>query len=54
MDTKNDNKDVQILKEDLWMRRTIAEVIMLKRDKTMNNDKIREEIQKNNTREQEV
>jgi len=54
VDTKNDNKDVQILKEDLWMRRTIAEVIMLKRDKTMNNDKIREEIQKNNTREQEV
>ena len=44
VDTKNDNKDVQILKEDLWMRRTIAEVTMLKRDKTMNNDKIVEEI----------
>ena len=54
VDTKNDNKDVQILKEDLWMRRTIAEVTMLKRDKTMNNDEIVEEIRKNNTREQEV
>ena len=51
MDTKNNNKDVQILKEDLWMRRTIAEVTMLKRDKTMNDNEIIEEIQKNNTRE---
>jgi len=36
------------------MRKTIAEVTMLKRDKTMNNDEIVEEIRKNNTREQEV
>ena len=36
------------------MRRTTAEVTMLKRDKTMNNDEIVEEIQKNNTREQEM
>jgi len=54
VNTKNDNKDIQILKEDLWIRRTTAEVTMLKRDKTMNNDKIVEEIQKNNTREQEM
>ena len=54
MDTKNNNKDIQILKEDLWMRRTTAEVTMLKRDKTTNNDKIVEEIRRNNTREQEM
>jgi len=44
VDTKNDNKDVQMLKEDLWIRRTTAEVIMLKRDKITNNDEIIEEI----------
>jgi len=54
VDTKNDNKDVQILKEDLWIRRTTVEVTMLKRDKTMNKNKIVKEIQKNNTREQEM
>jgi len=54
VDTKNNNKDIQILKEDLWMRRTTAEVTMLKRNKTMNKNKIVEKIQKNNTREQEV
>ena len=36
------------------MKRTTAEVTILKRDKTMNNDKIVEEIWKNNTREQEM
>jgi len=28
---KKDNKDIQMLKEELWMRRTMAEVMMLKR-----------------------
>ena len=36
------------------MRRTTAEVTMLKRDKTMKNDEIVEEIRRNNTREQEM
>ena len=43
-----------MLKEDLWMRRTTAELTMLKRDKITNNDKIIKEIRRNNTREQEV
>jgi len=51
VDIKNNNKDVQILKEDLWMRRTTAEVTMLRRNKTMNKNEIVKEIQKNNTRE---
>ena len=54
MNTKNNNKDAQMLKEDLWMRRTTAELTMLKRDKITNNDKIIKEIRRNNTREQEV
>jgi len=30
MDTKEDNKDVQMLKEELWTRKTTAEITMLK------------------------
>ena len=36
------------------MRRTTAEVTMLKRDKTTNNGEIVKEIRRNNTREQEM
>ena len=54
VDTKDDNKDVQVLKEELWTRRTMAEVVILKRNRTMDNLKLQEEIQKNNTREHEV
>jgi len=51
---KNDNKDVQVLKEDLWTR-TMVEVTMLKRNQTMvNNLDILEEICRNNTREKEI
>ena len=51
---KEDNKNVQLLKEELWSRRTTAEVIMLKRMITTNKIEILEEIKRNNTREQEV
>ena len=54
MDTKNDNKDVQILKEELWTRRTVVKVTMLKRTMTMDDLDILKEIQKNNTKEKEV
>jgi len=54
VDTKEDNKDVQLLKEELWTRRTIAEVTMLKRNKTTDNLNILEEIKRNNTREHKV
>ena len=54
VDTKNNNKDVQVLKEELWTRRTTAEVTMLKRNKTTDNLDLLEEIQKNNTKKQEV
>ena len=54
VDIKKDNKDVQLLKEELWIRRTTAEVTMLKRNKTIDNLDILEEIKKNNTREHKV
>ena len=51
---KEDNKDVQLLKKELWTRRTTAEVMMLNRNQTTDNLDLLEEIQRNNTREQEV
>jgi len=48
---KKDNKDAQLLKEELWTRKTTAEVTMLKRTTTMNKLEILEEIKRNNTRE---
>jgi len=54
VDTKEDNKNVQLFKEELWTRRTTAEGTMLKRNKTIDNLDILEEIKRNNTREHEV
>jgi len=51
---KKDNKDVQLLKEELWSRRTTAEIMMMGRKMTTDeNDKIKE-IRRNNTKEGEV
>jgi len=54
VDTKEDNKDIQLLKEELWTRKTTAEVTMLKRNKMTDNLDILEEIKRNNTREYKV
>ena len=52
---KNDNKDIQVLKKELWTRRTMVEVMMLKRNQmTVDNLDILEEIHRNNTREKEI
>ena len=51
---KEDNEDIQMLKEELWMRRTIVEVTMLKRKTITNKQEILEEIRRNGTKEQEV
>ena len=51
---KEDNKDVQLLKEELWSRRMTAKIIMIGRKMTVDkNDRIKE-IRRNNTREKEV
>ena len=54
VNTKEDNKDVQMLKEELWMKRTTAEITMLKRMTTTNKQEILEEIRRNGTKEQKV
>ena len=51
---QDDNKNVQVLKEELWTRKTTAEIIMLKKYKLLEDFNLLEEIQRNNTREQEV
>jgi len=48
---KEDNKDIQMFKEELWMRRTMAEVTMLKRMIIKDKYKILEEIRRNDTKE---
>jgi len=55
VDIKNNNKDVQVLRGELWTRRTMEEVTMLKRNQTMVDDlDILKEIYRNNTREKEI
>jgi len=54
VNTKEDNKDVQLLKEQLWTRRTIAEITILGRKTTMDELNITKGIRRNNIREQEV
>ena len=48
---KEDNKDVQLLREELWTRKTIEEVTMLKRTTTTDKLEILKKIKRNNTRE---
>jgi len=51
---KEDNKDVQLLKEELWSRRTTAEIAMIGRKIITEEGNILKEIRRNNTREKEV
>jgi len=50
VNTKEDKKDVQLLKEELWTRKTTAEVTMLKKTMIIDKLEILEEIKRNNTR----
>ena len=54
VNTKEDNKDVQLLKEELWTRRTTVKVMMLRRVATTNDLEMMKEIIRNSTKEQEV
>ena len=54
VDTKEDNKDVLLLKEELWQRRTTAEITMIKRKMIVEEGDILKEIKTNTTREKKV
>ena len=51
VNTKEDNKDVQILKDKLWQQKTTAEVIIMKENKTREEGDILKEIRRNIIRE---
>ena len=54
VDTKKDNKDVQLLKEELWQQRIMVEITMIKRKTTVEESNILKEIKRNTTREKKV
>ena len=54
VNTKEDNKDVQLLKDKMWTRKTMVKITMLERKVMMEESDIVKKIQKNNTREKEV
>jgi len=54
VNTKEDNKDVQLLKDKIWTRKTTTKVTILGRKAITEEGNIIKKIQKNNTREKEV
>jgi len=54
VNTRENNKDVQLLKEELWTRRITAEITMIGRKIIAEECDILKEIQKNNTKEKKV
>jgi len=54
VNTREDNKDVQLLKDEIWTRKTTAKVTMLGRKIVTEEGDIIKKIRKNNTREKEV
>jgi len=54
VDTKEDNKDVQLLKDEMWTRKMTAKVTMLRRKVMAEESDIVKRIRRNNTREKEI
>ena len=50
---KEDNKDIQLLKKELWLRRTTAEITIIGRKTTAEECDVIKEIRRNSTREKE-
>ena len=54
MNTQDNNKNIQVLKEELWTRITMAEITVLQRKEMRENSSLLDNIQRNNTKEYEV
>ena len=54
VNTKEDNKDVQLLKDKLWQRRTTVEITMIKKRTIVEESDILKEIKRNTMKEKEV
>jgi len=54
VDTKEDNKDIQLLKDKMWTRKTTAQVTMLGKKTIVEENDIVKKIRKNGTQEKEI
>jgi len=54
VNTKENNKDVQLLKDKMWTRKTTVKITMLGRKVITEESNIVKEIGKNNTREKKI
>jgi len=54
VDTKENNKDVQLLKDEMWSRKSTGKIQVFDRKKRGDESDIIKKIRKNNTREKEV
>jgi len=54
VNTKEDNKDVQLLKDEMWTRKTTVKITMLERKVMTEESDIVKKIWRNNTREKEI
>ena len=54
VDTKEDNKDMQLLKDEMWSRKTVGKIWMFDSKKMVEDTDIIKRIKKNGTREKEV
>ena len=54
MDTREDNKDMQLLKDEMWSRKITSKIQVFDGRKRGDENDIIKKIRKNNTREREV
>jgi len=54
VDTKEDNKDVQLLKDEMWSRKIVGKIRIFDNRKVMEEMDIIKRIKRNRTREKEV
>ena len=54
VDTKEDNKDVQLLKDEMWSRKIVGKIRVFDNRKVVEETNIIKRIKKNGTREKEV
>jgi len=54
VNTKEDNKDVQLLKDEMWTRKTTVKITMLGKKVMTEESDIVKKIWRNNTREKEI
>jgi len=54
VDTKEDNKDVQLLKDEMWSRKIVGKIRVFDNRKMVEETDIIKRIMKNGTREKEV